>query len=66
VSDPHFAAPFFAPSPAQRGSLTPHLRVSFVRSNCMQSVSFVEGAPHVCRRRSDERACQVSPGTCVH
>lgn len=31
VSDPHLAAPFFAPGPTLRGSLTPHLRVSLVR-----------------------------------
>jgi hypothetical protein len=52
VSDPHFAAPFFARSPAQRGSLTPHLRVSFVRSPPSRSrtVSASRGAgpPHVC------------------
>jgi hypothetical protein len=44
VSDPHFAAPFFALRPVRRGSLTPHLRVSIVRSNCMQPLSFVERA----------------------
>jgi hypothetical protein len=44
VSDPHFAAPFFAPRPVWRESLTPHLRVSFVRLDCMQSLSFVERA----------------------
>jgi hypothetical protein len=33
VSDPHFAAPFFAPRPALRGSLTPHVHVAFVRQN---------------------------------
>jgi len=33
VSDPHFAAPFFAQGAAPRGSLTPHLRVAVVRSN---------------------------------
>jgi hypothetical protein len=26
VSDPHLAAPFFAPHPAPRGSLTPHVQ----------------------------------------
>ena len=31
VSDPHLAAPFFAPGPTLWGSLTPHLRVSLVR-----------------------------------
>ena len=33
VSDPHLAAPFFAPRLARRGSLTPHMHVTFVRRN---------------------------------
>jgi hypothetical protein len=44
VSDPHFADPFFAPRRVRRGSLTPHLHASFVQSNCMHPVSFVERA----------------------
>jgi hypothetical protein len=44
VSDPHFAAPLFAPCPVRRGSLTPHLRVSVVRADCVPSLSFVEHA----------------------
>ncbi len=67
VSDPHLAAPFFAPPRARRGSLTPHLRVSLVRSNCMQSMSVGDRAPRVgSRTGSISRGCQVSPGTCVH
>jgi hypothetical protein len=31
VSDPHVAAPFFAPRPALRGSLTPHMHVTIIR-----------------------------------
>jgi hypothetical protein len=31
VSDPHLAAPFFAPRAARRGSLTPHLQVTIIR-----------------------------------
>ena len=31
VSDPRSPAPYFAPGPVQRGSLTPPLRVSLVR-----------------------------------
>jgi hypothetical protein len=31
VSDPHLAALFFAPRPARRGSLTPHMHVTIVR-----------------------------------
>lgn len=33
VSDPHLAAPFFAPRPARWGSLTPHMHVTVVRQN---------------------------------
>ena len=50
MSDPHFAAPFFAPRPALRGSLTPHLRVSFVRSDWVPSLSFVAHATAYFRR----------------
>ena len=66
VSDPHLAAPFFAPGPVLRGSLTPHLRVSFVRLHSASSLS--------CARHSAARArsralspcrSQVSPGTYV-
>ena len=31
VSDPHWAAPFFAPRPARKGSLTPHMHVAVIR-----------------------------------
>lgn len=31
VSDPHLAAPFFAPRAARRGSLTPHMQVTIIR-----------------------------------
>ena len=39
VSDPHLAAPFFAPGPAPRGSLTPHLHVPVVRRHNASSLS---------------------------
>lgn len=40
VSDPHLAAPFFAPGPTLTGSLTPHLHVSVVRRNNASSLSY--------------------------
>ena len=42
VSDPRSSAPFFAPRPVQQGSLTPHLRVSFVRLHSASTWSCTE------------------------
>ena len=39
VSDPHLAAPFFAPRPARRGSLTPHMHVTIIRRDGATSVT---------------------------
>jgi hypothetical protein len=39
VSDPDFAAPFFAPRPVRRGSLTPRMHVAVVRRNRAPSVT---------------------------
>jgi hypothetical protein len=65
-SDPHLAAPYFAPGRALRASLTPRVHVSFVRSHSASSLS---GAGHsAARARSSavtSAGSQVSPGTCV-
>ena len=39
VSDPHLAAPFFAPRPARRGSLTPDVHVTFIRRDSAMPVT---------------------------
>jgi hypothetical protein len=44
VSDPHLAAPFFAPWSGWRGSLTPNTVVTFVRTNLACPSSAVECA----------------------
>ena len=64
MSDPHLAAPFFAPGPALRGSLTPHLHVSSVRSHSASSLSVAERSRRVIasRHRLDLAGCQVSAG----
>jgi hypothetical protein len=55
VSDPHLAAPFFAPRPALRGSLTPHMHVTIVRRDGAMPVTpaecgaCVERGAHVVR-----------------
>ena len=63
VSDPHLAAPFFAPRPARRGSLTPHMHVTIVRreqrdaGDTAECGACVERGAHVvrinCARASD-------------
>ena len=42
MSDPHLAAPFFAPRPALRGSLTPHMRVTIIRRDGAMPVTTAE------------------------
>ncbi len=39
VSDPHFAAPFFAPHPVPRGSLTSQMLITVVRAEPPSSVN---------------------------
>ena len=45
VSDPHLAAPFFAPRAARRGSLTPQMRLNVVRQNHALSVASSSAPP---------------------
>ena len=42
VSDPHLAAPFFAPRAARRGSLTPHMQVTIIRRDSAMPVTTAE------------------------
>jgi hypothetical protein len=44
VSDPHLAAPFFAPRPARRGSLTPNMQVMIIRRDSANVGDTVECA----------------------
>ena len=71
VSDPHLAAPFFAPRAARRGSLTPHMQVTIIRRDSAMPVTTAECGARCrarCARRSHycARVCQVLPGNCVH
>ena len=45
VSDPHLAAPFFAPRPALRGSLTSHMHVTIIRRDGAMPVAPPNAAP---------------------
>jgi hypothetical protein len=45
VSDPHFAAPFFAPRLLRRGSLTPQMLVIVVRQNRAVSATSPSAPP---------------------
>ena len=45
VSDPHLAAPFFAPRPARSGSLTPHVHVTIVRRDNTMPVTPLNAPP---------------------
>lgn len=45
VSDPHSAAPFFAPRPPLRGSLTPHMHVTIIRRDGAIPVTLPNAAP---------------------
>jgi predicted nuclease of predicted toxin-antitoxin system len=45
VSDPHLAAPFFAPRPALRGSLTPHMDVTTIRRDGAMPATPPNAAP---------------------
>jgi len=45
VSDPHLAAPFFAPRLALRGSLTPHMHVTIIRRDGAMPVIQPNAAP---------------------
>jgi hypothetical protein len=52
VSDPHLAAPFFAPRPALKGSLTPHMKVTIIRRDGAMSVTSLNAAPVSSRART--------------
>lgn len=45
VSDPDLAAPFFAPRPARKGSLTPHMHVTIIRRDGAMPVTPLNAAP---------------------
>jgi hypothetical protein len=47
VRDPHLAAPLFAPRPARRGSLTPHMQVTIIRRDSAISVTLSSAPPCV-------------------
>jgi hypothetical protein len=58
VSDPHSAAPFFAPRPVRRGSLTPRLHVAVVRRNCAPSVTLPSAPPVALREICTDFICR--------
>jgi hypothetical protein len=71
VSDPHLAASIFAPPPARRGSLTPHMHVTIVRrdvSNAGDNVEFATPCQVRCAVPfiSADGASDRFSGSCVH
>jgi hypothetical protein len=45
MSDPHLAAPFFAPRAARRRSLTPYMQVTIIRRDSAMPVTLLGASP---------------------